>query len=190
MLTLSKLGTRLQGHPHRESLPGLETTSGPLGSGLSQASGMAYGLRMDKKRNHVYVMTSDGEHNEGNTWESILFISKNKLDNLTAILDRNFIQIDGNTEEIMPLGSMKKKYLAFGWNVVVIDGNNMDQIVKALKVRVKGKPTMIIAKNIPGKGVSFMENDYRWHGMPPDSKQAEQALEELEQWRERIENGE
>ncbi|MBI3931665.1 MAG: transketolase [Chloroflexi bacterium] len=192
LMTLRKLGSRLQGHPHRAALPGLETTSGPLGSGLSQAAGMAYGLRMDQRPNRVFCLTSDGEHNEGNIWEAVLFIAKNKLDNLTAILDRNYIQIDGNTEDVMPLDPVKEKYLAFNWNVIEIDGNNMEEILTALSPakRLSGKPAMVIARNVPGKGVSFMENNYEWHGKPPTQEQAEIALAELEYWREKIVAGE
>ena len=191
LLTLRKLGTRLQGHPHRESLPGLETTSGPLGSGLSQAAGMAYGFKLDKKPNLVFCVCSDGEHDEGNTWEAVLFAAKYKLNNLIAILDRNYIQIDGNTEDIMPLDSIAQKYKAFNWNVITIDGNDFTQIIPALTKARKNKnhPLMIIANTIPGKGVEYMENDYRWHGNPPGTlntertppkeDQTEIALEEL-----------
>ncbi len=179
--TLRKLGTRLQGHPHRESLPGLETTSGPLGSGLSQACGMAYALKLDKRQNKVFCLMSDGEHQEGNTWEAVMFAAKNKLDHIIAILDRNYIQIDGNTEKVMPLDPLDTKYKAFNWNVVTIDGHNMKQIITTLnKARKnKGKPLMIIARTIPGKGVSFMEHDYLWHGKPPTKEQGEIALAEL-----------
>ncbi|PIN73258.1 transketolase [Candidatus Woesearchaeota archaeon CG10_big_fil_rev_8_21_14_0_10_45_16] len=191
LFTLRKLGTRLQGHPHREALPGLETTSGPLGSGLSQASGMAYGLRLDKKKNIVFCLCSDGEQNEGNHWEAVLFAAKNKLSNLIAITDRNYIQIDGNTEEIMPLDPLDQKYKAFNWNVEVIDGHDFRQILHVLKKarNNKGKPLMIIANTIPGKGVEYMENDYRWHGSPPGTvttertppkdEQTDVALEEI-----------
>jgi transketolase len=191
LLTLRKLGTRLQGHPHRLVLPGLETTSGPLASGLSQAAGIACGLKMDGKSNRVFCLTSDGEHNEGNIWEAVMFAAKYKLDNLTGILDRNYIQIDGNTEDVMPLDSMKNKYLAFNWNVIEIDGNNMKEIITALNSvkRLKGKPTMVIARNVPGKGVSFMENDYQWHGKPPTPEQGRIALTELEYQREMIIEG-
>ena len=190
LMTLRKLGTRLQGHPHRASLPGLETTSGPLGSGLSQAAGMAYALKLDKKKSLVWCLTSDGEHEEGNTWEAVLFAAKHKLNNLVAILDRNYIQIDGNTEDIMPLDSLAAKYKAFNWNVVEIKGNEMQQILVTLQKARKNrdKPLMIIANTIPGKGVSFMENDYTWHGKPPKTKEAEQALTELEQERKKIES--
>ena len=200
LLTLRKLGTRLQGHPHREALPGLETTSGPLGSGLSQAAGMAYGLRLDKKNNLVWCLCSDGEHDEGNWWEAVMFAAKHKLNNLVAVLDRNYIQIDGNTEDIMPLDPLDKKYKAFNWNVITINGNNMKQVLSALQKarKNKGKPLMIIANTLPGKGVRYMEGDYRWHGMPPGKgslegdpakeKQGEVALEELHR-KEALERG-
>ncbi len=182
LLTLRKLGSRLQGHPHREALPGLETTSGPLGSGLAQASGMALGLKRGKKKNLVFCLCSDGEQNEGNHWEAVLFAAKYKLQNLIAITDRNLIQIDGNTEDIMPLNPLEKKYQSFNWNTVVIDGNNMQQVLNTLQKsrKNKNKPLMIIANVVPGKGVSFMENDYRWHGKPPKEDEAKKALEELE----------
>jgi transketolase len=187
LMTLRKLGTRLQGHPYRLSVPGLETSSGPLGCGLSQAAGMALGLKMDRKNNHVYCLTSDGEHDEGNTWEAVMFIAKNKLDNITAILDRNYIQISGNTEDIMPLDPIKQKYLAFNWNVIEINGNNMKQIVDALHRAGKmKKPTMVIAKNVPGKGVSFMENKHEWHGKAPTKDQAKIALIELKEIRKKL----
>lgn len=205
LLTLRKLGTRLQGHPHRESLPGLETTSGPLGCGLSQASGMAYGLRLDGKKNVVFCLCSDGDHDEGNTWEAVMFAAKYKLSTVVAVMDRNYIQIDGNTEDIMPLDPLAQKYKTFNWNVISIHGNDMPQILKTLRKARKralktstGKPLMIIANTIPGKGVSYMERDYRWHGSPPGTvltertpakeKQAEVALEELHQ-KESIERG-
>ncbi len=188
LMTLRKLGTRLQGHPHRTALPGLETTSGPLGSGLSQAAGMAYAFKLDKKKNSVFCLCSDGEHEEGNWWEAVLFAGKHKLNNLVAILDRNYIQIDGNTEDIMPLEPLAKKYKAFNWNVVTIDGHYMRKIVKTLhKARKnKNKPLMIIANTIPGKGVSFMEGKYQWHGKPPKPEEAKIALEELEKRRKKI----
>src|SRR5260221_8690755 len=170
LMTLRKLGTRLQGHPHRSALPGLETTSGPLGSGISQASGMAYGLRMDGKKNWVFGLTSDGEHDEGNTWEAVLFAGKYKLANLIVFMDRNNIQIDGYTEEVMPLEDIRKKYEAFNWHVLEINGHNFEEIVNAVETAKaqENKPTMIIAHTIPGKGVDFMENRFEWHGTPPD----------------------
>jgi transketolase len=181
LLTLRKFGSRLQGHPHRGALPGLETTSGPLGSGLSQSSGMAYGLRLDKKKNMVWCLCSDGEQNEGNHWEAVLFAGKHKLSNLVAITDRNYIQIDGDTEDIMPLDPLDDKYRAFNWNVRVIDGNDMKEVLSTLKSarHNRGKPLMIIANTIPGKGVDFMENDHTWHGKPPKPEEAELSLQEI-----------
>lgn len=179
--TLRKLGSRLQGHPHRTALPGLETTSGPLGSGLSQASGMALVAKMDKLSWRVYCIMSDGEQDEGNTWEAVMFASKYKLDNLTAILDRNNIQIDGHTEEVMPLDSLKEKYEAFGWNVIEIDGHNIQMIIDSCNQAKTtfGKPILILANTTPGKGVDFMEGKFEWHGKPPNKEEAKKALEEL-----------
>ena len=191
LMTLRKLGTRLQGHPHRESLPGLETTSGPLGSGLSQAAGMAYALKLDKKPNLVWCLCSDGEHDEGNWWEAMLFAAKHKLNNLIAIIDRNYIQIDGNTEDIMPLDPLDKKYESFNWNVITIKGNELKTILPTLQKARKNqkKPLMIIANTIPGKGVSFMENDYTWHGKAPKDDESAKALKELKNERTRILSG-
>lgn len=181
LLTLRKLGTRLQGHPHRTALPGLETTSGPLGSGLAQASGMAYGLRLDHKKNKVFCICSDGEQEEGNHWEAVMFAGKNKLSNLIAVTDRNYIQIDGNTEDIMPLDPLDEKYKAFNWNVVTIDGNNFKEILRALKKARwnRKKPLMILANTIPGKGIDYMENDHLWHGKTPELEEAEEAIEQI-----------
>lgn len=181
LLTLRKLGTRLQGHPHRTALPGVETTSGPLGSGLGQAAGMALAARMDGKKHRIYCFMSDGEHNAGNTWESAMFAGKNKLNNITAVMDRNNIQIDGYTESIMPLEPLRDKYESFGWHVIEIDGHNFQAIVDAVNESkaIYEKPTIIIAHTIPGKGVSFMERDYLWHGKPPKKEEAEKAMKEL-----------
>lgn len=179
--TLRKLGSRLQGHPHRKILPGLETTSGPLGSGLSQSIGMALAARLDEKRYRTYCLTSDGEHQEGNFWEAVMFAGKNRLSNLTVVVDRNNIQIDGNTEDIMPLEPFREKYEAFNWHVIEINGHDFYQIVSAVaeaKV-IFEKPTVIIAHTIPGRGVSFMEGDFRWHGKPPTAHEARLALDEL-----------
>lgn len=181
LMTLRKLGSRLQGHPHRASLPGIETTSGPLGSGLSQATGLALAARIDQTGWRTICLTSDGEHDEGNTWEAVMLAGKNKLHNLTALLDRNNIQIDGFTEDVMPLNDIKAKYEAFNWHVLEIDGHNMQEITDAFEKakEILEKPTMIIARTIPGKGVSFMENKPEWHGKPPNKEEAEKALEEL-----------
>jgi len=174
-LTLRKFGSRLQGHPERDMLPGLESTSGPLGSGISQAAGYAYAARMDLtaqaggKPFRVFCATSDGEHEEGNTWEGIMFAGKYRLANLTVIMDRNNIQIDGNTEDIMPLEPLREKYEAFNWHVIEVDGHNIPQFIAACDeaAAIREKPTLILAHTIPGKGVPEIENDYRWHGNPP-----------------------
>ena len=181
LMTLRKLGSRLQGHPERTKLPGLETTSGPLGSGLAQAAGYAYAARMDKKKFRVYCFCSDGEHDAGNHWEAVLFAGKNKLSNLTALIDRNNIQIDGYTEDIMPLEPLEDKYKAFNWHVLHIDGHNIREIIDAVNhaKAVYEKPTVIIAHTIPGKGVSFMENLPEWHGKPPKEDEAKIALHDL-----------
>lgn len=179
--TLRKINSRLQGHPHRGSLPGLETTSGPLGSGLSQAIGMALAAKLDKKKYRVYAFLSDGEHDEGNLWEAVMFAGKNKISNLTALIDRNNIQIDGFTNDVMPLEPLKEKYESFGWHVLEINGHSFEQIVDAVNEAkvIHEKPAVIIAHTIPGKGVSFMENNYLWHGKPPTKEEAIKALKEL-----------
>jgi len=182
LLTLRKLGSRLQGHPERTRLPGLENTSGPLGSGLSQAAGMALGLRMDKQlHRHVYVVTGDGELDEGNVWEAIMLAGKYKLSNITAIVDRNNIQIDGTTDDVMPLEDLKKKWESFGWHAIEIDGNDIEAVIDACAMAkaITEQPVVLIAYTIPGKGVDFMENDFHWHGTPPNAEQAKEALHEL-----------
>lgn len=179
--TLRKLGSPLQGHPERTRLPGLETTSGPLGSGLSQASGYSIGARMDGKKFRVFCVLSDGEHEEGNLWEAAMFAGKNKLANLTAIIDRNNIQIDGPTEDVMPLEPLKEKYEAFNWHVLEIDGHNIREIIDACHEAeaISEKPVVIIAHTIPGKGVEFMEKDFKWHGVPPNAADSVEALRQL-----------
>lgn len=182
LMTLRKFGTRLQGHPERERLPGMETTSGPLGSGLSQACGMALALKIDQQKfRWVYVVMSDGEQDEGNIWEAAMLASKYKLNNIIAITDRNNIQIDGPTETVMPLEDLKDKWEAFGWHVISIDGNNIEAIIDACAMAraVTEKPTMILAHTVPGKGVDFMEYDFHWHGKPPNEDEAKKALHEL-----------
>lgn len=182
LLTLRKLGSRLQGHPERLRLPGMETTSGPLGSGLSQAAGMALGLRMSKQQHRwVYVVTSDGEMDEGNYWEAVMFIAKYKLTNMTIIVDRNNIQIDGPTEVVMPLEDLRAKWESFGWHVLEIDGNDVEAVIDACSMAkaIVEKPVVILAHTIPGKGVDFMEYDFHWHGAPPNAEQAKLALKEL-----------
>ncbi len=179
--TLRKINSRLQGHPHRTTLPGVETTSGPLGSGISQSIGMALAARLDKKKYRVYCLTSDGEHDAGNTWEAVMFAGKNRLSNLTVVIDRNNIQIDGYTEDVMPLEPLRSKYESFGWHVLDVDGHNIAHFVDAVNeaIAVYEKPTCIIVHTIPGKGVSFMEKDYTWHGKPPNKEEAQRALTEL-----------
>jgi len=208
--TLRHINTRLQGHPHRGALPGVETTSGPLGSGLSQAIGMALAARLDhnpstrstnaqggergrttssgRGRHRVYCFMSDGEQQEGNIWEAAMLAGKLKLSNITAVMDRNGIQIDGVTEDVMPLEPLRAKYESFNWNVVDVDGHSFEAICAAVAEAhaVHERPTLIIAHTIPGRGVSFMERDYRWHGKPPTREEAERALKELKARRERV----
>jgi transketolase len=182
LMTLRQLGSRLQGHPERTKLPGLENTSGPLGSGLSQACGMALALRMNQQQHRwVYVVMGDGEQDEGNVWEAAMLAAKYKLHNVIAITDRNNIQIDGPTESVMPLEDFKAKWEAFGWHVLEIDGNDIEAVIDACAMgrAIIEKPTMIVAHTIPGKGVDFMEYDFTWHGKPPDHEQAIKALHEL-----------
>jgi transketolase len=181
LLTLRKINSRLQGHPHRKALPGVETTSGPLGSGLSQAIGVALAGKLDNKKYRVFCAMSDGELQEGNTWEALMFAGKYKLNSLVAIIDRNNIQIDGNTEDVMSLEPLKQKFESFNWHVVEIDGHNIEQFIDATNEAkaIHENPAVIIAHNIPGKGVSFMENDYTWHGKPPTKEEADKARVEL-----------
>ncbi len=191
LLTLRKFGSRLQGHPERLKLPGLETTSGPLGSGLSQAAGIALGLRMDKQSHRwVYVTTGDGELDEGNMWEAAMLIGKYKLSNLIAIVDRNNIQIDGPTESVMPLEDLRAKWEAFGWHVLEIDGNDIEAVIDACNMAkaIVEKPVVILAHTIPGKGVDFMEYDFHWHGVAPNVAQAKTALREIHTLQGKIRN--
>ncbi|MDR0849490.1 MAG: transketolase [Propionibacteriaceae bacterium] len=181
--TLRKLGSRLQGHPERGALPGIESTSGPLGSGLSQAAGYAHVLQnIDHVKNRfVYTTMGDGEIDEGNVWEAAMFAGKYRLGNLIALIDRNNIQIDGATEDVMPLTNLRAKWESFDWHVLDIDGNNVRAVVDAIQLgkAASWAPTMILCNTVPGKGVPFMEYDHKWHGMPPSPAQAEQALQAL-----------
>ena len=182
LMTLRQFGSRLQGHPERTRLPGMETTSGPLGCGLSQAAGMALALRMDQQQHRwIYVVMGDGELDEGNIWEAAMLAGKYKLNNVIALIDRNNIQIDGPTESVMPLEDLKGKWEAFGWHVLDINGNDIEAVIDACAMAkaIVEKPTMIIAHTIPGKGVDFMEYDFHWHGAPPNHEQAKKALHEL-----------
>lgn len=182
--TLRKFGSRLQGHPHRDFLDFLETSSGPLGSGLSQSVGMALADRIDRGNQSgrfIYCLMSDGELDAGNSWEGAMLAGKEKLYNLIAVIDRNHIQIDGLTDDVMPLEPLRGKWESFGWHVLEIDGHNLEVIVDAVlqAKAVFGKPTVIIAHTIPGKGVHKFERDYRWHGKLPNKEEGERALKEL-----------
>jgi transketolase len=191
LMTLRKFGSRLQGHPERTRLPGLETTSGPLGSGLSQGAGIALALRMNNASHRwVYVTTGDGELNEGNIWEAAMLIGKYKLTNLIAIVDRNNIQIDGPTEVVMPLEDLRGKWESFGWHVLEIDGNDIEAVIDACNMAkaIVEKPVVIIAHTIPGKGVDFMEYDFHWHGAAPNHEQAKLALKEIRTLRGKVSN--
>lgn len=182
LLTLRQFGSRLQGHPERTKLPGLENTSGPLGSGLSQGLGMALAMRMNKQLHRwVYVVMGDGELNEGNIWEAAMLAGKEKLTNVIGIVDRNNIQIDGPTESVMPLEDLKAKWQAFGWHVIEVDGHNIEDVIDACAMAraIVEKPVVILAHTIPGKGVDFMEYDFHWHGSPPNHEQAKKALHEI-----------
>lgn len=196
--TLRKINSRLQGHPHRTVLPGVENTSGPLGEGLGQGVGMALAAKLDHKKQYIYVLTSDGEHQEGSTWEAVMAAGKYKLDNLIEVIDYNNIQIDGDVEDVMPLEPFKAKYEAFNWHVIEVDGNDMSAFIIAVRQAqaIHDQPVLILARTIPGKGVSYMENDYRWHGNPPNlldipgsppkAEQADVALSDLKKIEEEI----
>ena len=194
--TLRKFGTRLQGHPHRTKLPGLESSSGPLGSGLSQAVGMAIAAKMDPstssgqvgstsspqaRNKQIYCFMSDGEQDAGNIWEAVLLAGKLKLDNLTAVIDRNNIQINGMTEDVMPLEPLKDKYEAFNWHVLEVNGHSMQEIVNAFETAhaIYEKPVLILAHTIPGKGVDFMEFSYPWHSKPFKPEDVKESLNQL-----------
>lgn len=184
LMTLRKFGSRLQGHPHRDFLPILETSSGPLGEGLSQAVGMALIERLDSgvsSDKFIYCFLGDGELNEGQIWEALNLAGKEKLRNLIAIVDRNNIQIDGYTENVMPLEPLADKFRAFNWHVLEIDGHNMEEINGAVNQAkaIFEKPSVIIAHTIPGKGVEMFERDYKWHGNPPNKEQGAKALSAL-----------
>lgn len=182
LTTLRKIGSPFQGHSNNHFNMGIETCGGPLAQGISQAVGMALAGRMDKAKWHVYCLTGDGELNEGQCWEAIMMAGKERLQNITAIVDRNHIQIDGDTENIMPLEPLADKWRAFGWNVIELDGHDTAAILEAFKnarAYTQG-PTVLLAHTIPGKGVSFMENKYEWHGKPPNTEEAKLALAELQ----------
>tara|TARA_B100000745_G_scaffold205743_1_gene136010 strand:+ start:1260 stop:2117 length:858 start_codon:yes stop_codon:yes gene_type:complete len=179
--TLRKFTSRLQGHPHREYLPGIEVSSGPLGSGLGQAVGIAIANRLDKKKNYVYALMGDGELDCGIIWEAAMLAGREKLHNIIGIVDRNGIQIDGYTWDVMPLEPLREKWESFGWHVIEADGHHFESLDEALSQAqsVNNKPSVIIAHTIPGKGVEEFERDYHWHGKPPNTEEAKQALQEL-----------
>lgn len=180
--TFEKIGSRLQGHPRYHSLPGIETSSGSLGQGLSQAAGMALALKMNSStKRRIYCLMSDGEQQEGAVWETAMFAAKYKLDNLCAIIDKNNIQIDGETKNIMPLRDLGAKYLSFGWEVFEVDGHNFGKILEVMAVAkdVHRKPVVIIAKTIAGKGISFMEGKWEWHHGKLSENLFKKALAEL-----------
>jgi transketolase len=179
---LRKINSKLQGHPKMNSLPGIENTSGSLGQGLSQAIGVAIAAKMDNLSYRIYCMTGDGEMDEGQIWEAAMFAPNKKLNNITWIIDRNNIQSDGKTEDIMPLEDLKEKLESFNWFVVEINGHSIEEIISACKMAksITQRPTAIIAHTIPGEGIEFMENNYKWHGKVPDKKEAIAAKEELQ----------
>jgi len=190
LTTLRKLGSPLQGHPHKGALPGIENSSGPLGQGISMAVGMAIVGKREGRKWRVFTVTGDGEHNEGQVWEALLLAYKYKLNNLIVIVDRNSIQIDGTTEDVLPLDPFADKYRAFGWNVIEVDGNDMGAILGAFgSVPANERPTVIIADTVPGKGVSFMEGKYGWHGKSPNKEEGDKAIKKLEAARAALEAG-
>ncbi len=182
LMTLRKLGSRLQGHPHRGTLPGLEASGGPLAQGISIAAGMAVADRIDGKNTRIYCMVGDGEMDEGQVWEALMFVGKNKLRNFTLIIDRNNIQIDGFTEDVMPLESLTDKLRSFGFHLIETGGHDIRRLIEAFEEAqtIFEKPTCILAHTVPGKGVDFMEFKPEWHGKPPNKEEAKKALQELE----------
>ena len=179
--TLRRLGSILQGHPHKQSTPGLDCSSGSLGQGLSIANGLAIGFKKQGKNNRVFCLMGDGELQEGQIWEAVMTAAQHKLDNLCAIVDYNHVQLDGTTEDIKDLGDLCAKWHDFGWNVIELDGHEMEQILRAYEMAAafKGKPSVLIANTVKGKGVSFMEGDCAWHGTAPNAEQLERALREI-----------
>lgn len=189
LATLRKINSKLQGHPHKGTLPGIENSSGPLGQGISQAVGMAIVSKREQKRWRVYSVLGDGELNEGQVWEAFMLASKYKLDNLVIFIDRNNIQIDGTSDQVMPLEPLADKMASFGFHTIEVDGNDIYAIISAVEkcLSIPSKPHAIIAKTIPGKGVSFMEGKFEWHGKSPNKEQTEQALMQLEAARMKLE---
>ena len=183
LTSLRHIGTRLQGHPSMKKLPGLEMSTGSLGQGISAAVGMAIAAKLDKSPTRVYTILGDGELQEGMVWEAAMSAAHYGLENLCAVVDHNGLQIDGKNDDVMRVNPIANKFAAFGWNVIAIDGHDMEQIVKAFadakEIKNSGRPTVIVAETVKGKGVSFMENQAGWHGKAPDDEQAAQAMAEL-----------
>jgi len=179
--TFRRPGSHLQGHPAQHKTPGIEACTGTLGLGISTGLGMALAAKLKGDSHYYYILCGDGEIQEGQVWEAALFGNKYKLDNVIAFVDRNYLQTDGHSEQIMPLDPLRPKWEAFGWNTYEIDGHDFREIIETVEKakRAKGRPAMIIARTVKGKGVSFMENDAGWHGTPPDREQYEQAMAEL-----------
>lgn len=194
LLGFRQLQGHLQGHPSRHDTPGIQVSSGSLGQGLSVACGMALGSRLDGVSRRVYCVMGDGEQQEGQVWEAAMFAAHYRLDNLCAIIDYNRKQIDGDVEDVMGIAPLADKWRAFRWHVIEIDGHDMNQVLGGFEEarRTKGKPTVILAHTVMGKGVSFMEDDFRWHGVPPNQEQAQQAMRDLgtslEEWTRRLES--
>jgi transketolase len=194
LLQFRRFEGHLQGHPSKHDTPGVEVSSGSLGQGLSVSCGMALGSRMDKNQRRVYCVMGDGEQQEGQIWEAAMFAAHYKLDNLCGVIDYNRKQIDGDVQDVMGIAPLADKWRAFNWNVIVCDGHDIPSIIDAFDAAraTKGKPSVILAKTVMGKGVSYMEDDYRWHGVPPSVEQAEKALAELgttlEAWTKRLES--
>lgn len=180
--TFAKLGSRLQVHPDKRKVPGVEASTGALGQGLSIGAGMALAARLDRKDYHTYVILGDGEIQEGQIWEAAMFSSHYGLGNLTAILDYNNVQLMGYVSEIMGISPVKEKWIAFGWNVLEINGHDHEQIINAAEEakKIKEKPTIIIASTLKGKGVAFMENACEWHGKAPCKEEYDNAMKEID----------
>jgi len=181
LMTLRKLGSRLQGHPHMGTLPGLEASTGSLGQGLSIAIGCALGIKLNKKNSRVYCLMGDGEQEEGQIWEAAMSATHYKVDNLIGIVDRNRLQIDGFTKDVMNSSPLEDKWKSFGWHVITVDGHDIPALIRAFEEAktIKDKPTVIIADTIKGKGVSFMENVAIWHGQAPNDEEMKKALNDL-----------
>ena len=179
--TFRKLGSILQGHPHKQSTPGLDCSSGSLGQGLSIANGIALGFKKQEKTNRVFCLMGDGELQEGQIWEAVMTAGQHKLDNICGIVDYNKVQLDGNVPDIKDMGDLCEKWHAFGWNVIELDGHDIEQVLRAFRMAesFKGKPTVLIANTVKGKGVSFMENQCAWHGAAPNAEQLEKALQDI-----------